>query len=214
MKTFSGFSSGTNQSVSLPEQFFTELLPLIDDALELKVTLACFRWFDQKSGLARWTTLEELQADPALNDVRAGIEAGLVKAVERGSIVRARDQARAQWLFPNDDFGRAAAAAIERGEAIESIPSIAQRPNIFTLYEQTIGALTPILADQLRAAEREFSPQLIEEAFQEAARQNVRSWAYVKKILDRRSHREKHDEAFRRDVGAKWQEDLKKYRGK
>jgi DNA replication protein len=213
MKTFSGFISGSNQTVNLPEQFFSELLPLIDDALELKVTLACLRLFDQKSGLARWTTPDELARDPSLADVTASLADGVAKAIARGSIVGAVDQSGGQWLFLSDELGRAAAESIAHGESIEQLPGVKLRPNIFTLYEQTIGALSPLIADQLRDAEKEFAPSWIEEAFRETARQNVRSWAYVKKILDRRSHREKHDETSRRDVGAKWQEDLKKYRG-
>ena len=43
MKTFSGFPDSELKMAALPEMFFTDLLPLIDDVLELKVTLACFR---------------------------------------------------------------------------------------------------------------------------------------------------------------------------
>lgn len=210
MKTFSGFINGSNQTVNLPEQFFTELLPLIDDALELKVTLACLRWFDQKSGLARWTTPDELAHDPSLDDIKAGLADGVARAIARGSIVGAVDQSGKQWLFLSDELGRAAAASIAHGESIEQLPGVQLRPNIFTLYEQTIGALSPLIADQLRDAEKEFAPKWIEEAFTEAARQNVRSWAYVRKILDKRARRGKQDETRGRDVAADRQRVLKK----
>jgi DnaD/phage-associated family protein len=209
MKTFSGFASGS-KAVSVPEQFFTELLPLIDDALELKVTLACLRLFDQKSGLAKWTTPDELARDPSLADVKASLAEGVAKAVARGSIVGAADRAGGQWLFLGDELGRAAAESIAHGESIEQLPSVQLRPNIFTLYEQTIGALSPLIADQLRDAEKEFAPKWIEEAFTEAARQNVRSWAYVRKILDSRARKGKRDETRGRDVAADWQRVLKK----
>ncbi len=202
MKTFSGFASGSN-SVSIPEQFFSELLPLIDDVLELKVTLACLRQFDQKSGLAKWTTPDELGNDPAL-------AAGLAKAIERGTVIEAVDRSGGRWLFLNDELGRAAAESIRHGGSIEEAPAVKLRPNIFTLYEQSIGALSPLIADQLRDAEKEFAPQVIEEAFEEAARQNVRSWAYVRKILDNRGRKGKRDETRGRDVAADWQRVLKK----
>ena len=202
MKTFSGFASGSNL-VSIPEQFFSELLPLIDDVLELKVTLACLRQFAQKSGLAKWTTLDELGNDPAL-------AAGLAKVIERGTIVEAVDRSGARWLFLNDELGRAAAESIRHGGSIEEAPAVQLRPNIFTLYEQSIGSLSPLIADQLRDAEKEFAPQVIEEAFEEAARQNVRSWAYVRKILDSRGRKGKRDETRGRDVAADWQRVLKK----
>ncbi|MBP7689162.1 MAG: DnaD domain protein [Thermoflexales bacterium] len=202
MKTFSGFASGAN-TVSIPEQFFSELLPLIDDVLELKVTLACLRQFDQKSGLAKWTTPDELGGDPM-------VAAGLAKAIERGSIVEAVDRSGGRYLFLNDELGRAAAESIKHGGSIEEAPAVQLRPNIFTLYEQSIGSLSPLIADQLRDAEKEFAPQVIEEAFAEAARQNVRSWAYVRKILDSRGRKGKRDETRGRDVAADWQRVLKK----
>ncbi len=196
--------------VSLPEQFFTDLLPLIDDALELKVTLACFRLFDQKAGLAKWTTLAELLKDAVLRDVSEQVPDGLKRALKRGSLVSAIDQSGQQWLFANDELGRAAAEAIGRGESIERIPAIKPRPNIFLLYEQTIGSLTPLIAEQLHDAEQEYPAQWIEEAFTEAAKQNVRSWAYVKKILDNRTRKGKRDETRGRDLAADWQRVLKK----
>ncbi|HZY45766.1 MAG TPA: hypothetical protein VFF70_13585, partial [Anaerolineae bacterium] len=83
MKTFSGFASSSSKQVSFPDQFFTELLPLIDDLVELKVTLACFWLFDQKTGLLKWATVKGLESDPALKDIQANINVGLEKAVER-----------------------------------------------------------------------------------------------------------------------------------
>ena len=216
MKTFSGFASGSGKQVSFADQFFTDLLPLIDDLVELKVTLTCLRLFDQKSGLARWATLQELQDDPSLKDILTSIDVGLENAVQRGSIVKAIDRFHVEYLFANDDHGRAAKQAIERGESMAQIPAIASRPNIYVLYEQNIGTLTPMIAEELKDAEKEFLPEWIIEAFQEAARRNARSWAYIKKILEgratKRATKGKKDEGLKRDVGIKWQEDLKKYR--
>ncbi len=204
MKTFSGFPDGELKQAALPEMFFTGLLPLIDDLLELKVTLACFRLCWQKTGLIHWTTAVELMHDPALAEVSEQIGNGVLKALQRGSIVGAKDRVGMQYLFPNSELGRAAAIAIERGEKIEQITQTPSRPNIFTLYEQNIGALTPLIAEQLHDAEQEFPPQWIEEAFAEAVKQNARSWAYVKKILDNKARGAKR-ETTGRDVAADWQ---------
>jgi DNA replication protein len=193
MKTFSGFPDGELKMSALPEMFYTGLLPLIDDLLELKVTVACFRLCWQKSGLVRWTTSAELMRDPALSDVSEQIGNGVLKAVRRGSIVEAIDQAGLRYFFPNSELGQAAADAIKRGEKIESIPQIVGRPNIFVLYEQNIGALTPLIVEQLEDAAKEFPPQWIEYAFAEAVKQNARSWAYVKKILDNKARGAKRE---------------------
>lgn len=58
------------------------------------------------------------------------------------------------------------------------------RPDIYTLYEQNIGALTPILSERLREAETLYPAAWIEEAFAQAANYNRRSWAYINKILE------------------------------
>ncbi len=59
------------------------------------------------------------------------------------------------------------------------------RPNIFILYEQNIGLLTPPIADELRQAEQTYPAGWIEEAFREAVSLNKRSWRYIRAILER-----------------------------
>jgi DnaD/phage-associated family protein len=57
------------------------------------------------------------------------------------------------------------------------------RPNIFTLYENTIGLLTPMIRDELIQAEADYPADWIEDAFRETARQNKHSWKYTAAIL-------------------------------
>ena len=60
-----------------------------------------------------------------------------------------------------------------------------QRPNIFTLYEQNIGMLSPIITDELKEAEKHYPAQWIEDAFKEAVDLNKRNWRYISRILER-----------------------------
>jgi DNA replication protein len=60
-----------------------------------------------------------------------------------------------------------------------------ERPNIFVLYEQNIGLLSPLIADQLRDAADQYPPEWIEAAFREAVQQNKRKWSYISAILRR-----------------------------
>src|SRR5438105_2154497 len=62
---------------------------------------------------------------------------------------------------------------------------IAERPSIYTLYEQNIGLLTPILAEQLQDAEGRYPVEWIEDAFSEAVLNNKRNWRYIERILER-----------------------------
>jgi DNA replication protein len=58
-----------------------------------------------------------------------------------------------------------------------------ERPNIFVLYEQNIGLLSPLIAEELRDAADHYPPEWIEAAFREAVMQNKRSWKYISAIL-------------------------------
>jgi DNA replication protein len=60
-----------------------------------------------------------------------------------------------------------------------------ERPNIFALYEENIGPLSPLISDQLRAAEQDYPAAWIEEAFRLAVERNKRSWRYIAAILQR-----------------------------
>jgi DnaD/phage-associated family protein len=65
---------------------------------------------------------------------------------------------------------------------VEILP---ERPNIYTLYEDNIGLLTPMIADALKDAEKEYPAHWLEEAVHEAVAHNKRSWRYIQAILKR-----------------------------
>lgn len=54
---------------------------------------------------------------------------------------------------------------------------------IFTLYEQEIGVLTPVVADEVKIWLNEYSPEHIKEAIKEASLSGVRKPAYIGAIL-------------------------------
>jgi DnaD/phage-associated family protein len=58
-----------------------------------------------------------------------------------------------------------------------------EQPNIFQLYEENIGPLTPLIADTLREAEKTYPEDWIRQALEIAVRNNVRKWNYVEAIL-------------------------------
>ena len=129
-------------------------------------------------------------------DVRAGLE----HAVTRGTLLHIwadLGDGPEELYFINTERGREAVTRLQRGERpeglapAEPLASSTERPNIFRLYEQHIGLITPMLADELRDAEATYPAAWIEDAFREAVRQNARSWAYVRRILERRDRREK-----------------------
>jgi DnaD/phage-associated family protein len=60
-----------------------------------------------------------------------------------------------------------------------------EKSNIFHLYEENIGPLTPLIAEDLKAAEQEYPESWIEEAFHLAVQRNARSWRYIDAVLKR-----------------------------
>ena len=91
------------------------------------------------------------------------------------------------------------------------------KPNIFALYEDNIGMLTPILAEELKEAEELYPWRWVCEAFQIAAAENRRRWGYISAILRRwagegkddgksgrypkKNNRQKYDEDYQRRWG-------------
>jgi DNA replication protein len=191
MKTFSGFPPGKVRSVGLPESVFTELVPLIDDLAELKLTLHVMWRLRRQRGQVRYLRRADLASDrvllSGLGDAPAeALDRALKRAVERGTLLRVEPAGRASddFYFANTPKGREAVAAIARGEWPDELES-AGRANIFTLYEQNIGLLTPLVADELREAEENYPAEWIEEAFREATSLNKRNWKYIRAILER-----------------------------
>lgn len=58
-------------------------------------------------------------------------------------------------------------------------------PDPFALYEQNIGLMTPLIADELRALEREYPAGWLADAIREAALSSGKSVRYVRSILER-----------------------------
>jgi DNA replication protein len=72
------------------------------------------------------------------------------------------------------------------------------------LYEQNIGPLTPLLAEELMDAERTYPASWLEDAFREAVELNKRSWRYVQRILERWAAEGKEHETSRRRDEQDW----------
>jgi DNA replication protein len=72
--------------------------------------------------------------------------------------------------------------------------------NIFALYEQNIGIITPMIAEELKEAEKIYPRQWIEDAFKEAVALNKRSWRYIARILERWASEGKDSGEHKRDI--------------
>jgi DnaD/phage-associated family protein len=103
----------------------------------------------------------------------------------------------------NSPAGRRVLALPAMAEMDLIVPRDLDPPNIYALYEESIGTISPLIADELRAAEEEYPPPWIEAAFREAAAQNRRSWRYVARILERWRDEGRNDATVGRDPGTR-----------
>lgn len=223
MPAFTGFPSGKVRMTPIPGTFFSELLPAIDHLGELKVTLYAIWFLDRQEGNIRFITFRDFLEDPHLRVTfgrgeelaREGLADALERCVQRGTLLKVVTPDGAQddlAFFLNSPRGRAAVKALQKGEwtleglARADVSLDVERPSIFSLYEQNIGPLTPLMVDTLRDAEQEYPAEWIEEAVRVAVENNARRWRYVEAILKARKEKGRHDSNRRNP-----EEDRRKY---
>lgn len=198
MQGFSGFPEGKVRVTPVPNPFFSDLLPAIDHLGELKVTLYAIWALARKEGHFRYLTEEELAADGLLlkglercgGPAERVLADSLERAVARGTLLLATlDEAgqSRRLYFLNSPRGRASRRALADGEwrpgPEAPVDLQLERPNIFRLYEQNFGPLTPMIAETLRDTEESYPATWIEDAMRIAVANNVRKWKYVLAIL-------------------------------
>jgi DNA replication protein len=205
------FFPAGSRTTAVPSLVFSELLPAIDDQAELLVTLYALYLAGRKQPGARWFTAAELRAEAPLARALARLtggpsetlERGLAGAVERGTLLRGLLQREQGELAVYALNGPSAAqtlsgiGASEIGADDERAP-VAVAVNIFLLYEENVGVISPLLSERLREAEAQYPWPWIEAAFREAVALNRRSWRYIERILQRWEAEGPDVEAIRR----------------
>jgi DNA replication protein len=196
--------------ISLPDSFFTQALPKIQDLAEVKVVLyvaylvlrkpdhpfaLCHSERSEESSLAQgrpqFVSYKELKAESCWLSAELGEETlrqALNSAVEHGALLHSTLNINGML---EDVYSLT--APTYRGHQPPII-------NIFTLYEQNIGMITPMIAEELKEAEKLYPPQWIEEAFKEAVTLNKRSWKYIARILERWASEGKDSGEYKRDL--------------
>ena len=173
---------------AVPSVFFSRAPAQIDDEAELRVTLYVFYALGRRKGYPRFVTARELRAEaPLLASLGDGDDIGAPQArtrlaiaasnaarvrCERGSLLRARPRhaegaarpsARPYSTPPSDRRAleqiqrrphRARAALPRR----ESGAPASKRDNVFQLYEENIGPLTPLVAEELKRGRARSTP--------------------------------------------------------
>ena len=178
---FEGFPN-SGAATTIPSLFFARVLPEIERVEELVVSVYCF--FAQTNAdrkrRPRYVTLRELESDRTLmrtlarlgsgNDGEA-LRVGLDAAVVRGSLARAVVETAAgrdELFVMNNPANRKALEALDgrRVEIEAPLPAADAEPapNVFTLYEENIGNITPLIAEDLKEAEDQYPIEWVRSA--------------------------------------------------
>ncbi len=183
------------------------------------MTLFLFYALGRHKGYPRFVTRKEMEALPPLaeslaplpGEIADNLDRGLRLAAERGAFLAldVEDDGRLDTLlFLNTPADRRAVESVRNGTLrlgrpapVPAAPPAPQRGNVFQLYEENIGPITPLVAEELREAERLYPFDWIEEAFKEAAVLNKRSWRYAARILERWATEGRQREKAGRDPG-------------
>jgi len=218
MKQFAGFPARM-QFTPVPNLFFSRLLPQISDMAELKTTLHVWEALYHKRGYPRFATYRELLANKSLMSSLGQITKppdellrhALEMATKRGTflhIVLDRDGEDEDIFLPNTESDRQIVTKIQSGEL--HLPGLKverqtyieteEPPDIYTLYEQNIGMLTPMIAEELREAESLYPETWIRDAIKEAVALNKRNWRYIAAILERWSTEGRSSGTYRRHL--------------
>lgn len=191
LPVFSGFPART-RFTRIPEGFFIKLLPQIDSLEEMKVLLYALWRLEKLEGSLRYLTLADFMGDTALVQSLGspGLQFGLQRCLLRGTLLAALPVGEEEpYYFLNTPRGRAAVKAIAEGSFTpgpdhrQPVGLDLDKPNIFRLYEENIGPLTPLVAETLGEAERTYPAEWIEDAVRIAVQNNVRRWKYIEAIL-------------------------------
>jgi len=200
---FKGFSPGKVAMIAVPDPFFSELLPLIDDLAELKVLLFCMWALPQKDGDFRYLLEADFHNDDSLmqglaiidpeRDSSDILKQALARTVARKALLTVKvtlDTGEETLYFVNTARGQTAIEQIKAGQYTPShdaslIEILPQRPSIYKLYESNIGALTPMIADELKDMEAEYPAEWLEEVLRIAVESNKRNLRYMRAILER-----------------------------
>jgi DNA replication protein len=175
--------------ISLPDSFFTQAVPKIQDLAELKIVLYASYLILRKQERPYFVTYKELLSHELMATMgQEALRQALNSAVEHGTLLHSTLNINGVL---EDIYSLP--APMYRGRKPSAI-------NIFALYEQNIGIITPMIAEELKEADKLYPPQWIEEAFKEAVTLNKRSWKYIARILERWASEGKDSGKHRRSI--------------
>lgn len=207
-ETFQGFPA-ISRATAVPNLFFTAVLPKMRSPAALLAFLWVARFSQERRGAPVLVSYRDLAENELVSATfthlaggREALDGGLRECVELGALLlvpsSSPDNSERSYALNNPQNRRAlgrmgAAIAVADGLATRD------RPDVFRLYEEHIGTITPIVGERLLEACERYPLAWIEDAFREAALRNVRNWKYIERILERWAEEGRPNETTARD---------------
>jgi DnaD/phage-associated family protein len=218
MKQFSGFPV-KDAYAPVPLAFFSALLPEITDVTELKAILHLFRILIPMKRNPQFVTFSELAGDANLMfSLKSGNEQpsdtlrrAIDMAVKRSCFLHLSlgDKTTQENIYllntkrnqENIEKIKSGELRLPRLEIFKEV-EVETRPqrNIFALYEENIGLITPMIAEEIKEAEKLYPESWINDAFIEAVNANKRSWRFISFLLERWSTEGKKNGTYQRNL--------------
>lgn len=116
------------------------------------------------------------------------IDYGQIDALDSANLALTDDANLARsittdWHHPSISTETTSETTTETTAKRASAAASANKSNVFKLYEDNIGPLTPLVSDELKGLEQDYSAGWVGKAIHEAAMSNVRTIKYIKGVL-------------------------------
>ena len=213
MSEFTGFPDRMEYT-SVPNVLINEVLLKAGDAGLIKVVLYTVARLYRKRGYPKYVTGAELSGDAALmqglgDDSDSAVIRWLDEAVARHVLLECEvaDAAgtRDRVFMLNTPNNKTTMGKIAGGEIVlpgrQAAAAVYEPapppPDIFTLYEQNIGVLTPLIAEQIKELLARHGENWLRDAVSEAVALNKRNIRYITRILENWGERGRTDGAYR-----------------
>lgn len=207
--SFHGFPARM-QFTPVPNLFINQLAPQLD-LDQLKLMLGVFNILYGKKGYPRFVTGAEIAAHPAAGGldsqrIKTALDAAINKEMLLALEVASEGQGQTIY-FLNAPADHEAMERVKSGEiklaGLSPAPQVETPkppPDIFALYEENIGLITPMIAEEIKDALNTYPEDWIRQAVGEAVSLNKRSWRYISRILERWATEGKDNGTHRPDI--------------
>jgi len=196
-----GFPRGV-QFTPVPNPLLASLLEEIDSLDELKVVLRTIHGLHKQRKVPASIEFDELLSDRTVSAMLGSsgrqleevVETTIESASKRGILLVVNDDnGRRQICLNTEPVRRAlvrqgidpAVSASKPAETWADTESALPKLDAVTFYEQNVGQVTPLVAENIHAALEAHPEDEVMLAIRKAVEANARSWNYIAAILNR-----------------------------